>query len=72
MMEVVLPWFQIGSAAVSIGIADAAFSCAVAHTSKASFDHLKETVAGAVPGIRARLARMRLAIDSTKLIWTTP
>ena len=40
MMEIVLPWFQIGSAAVSIGIAEAAFAGTVAHTSTATFEHL--------------------------------
>jgi alkylation response protein AidB-like acyl-CoA dehydrogenase len=66
MMEVVLPWFQIGSAAVSIGIAEAAFAGTVAHTTTARFEHLNETLASGLPGIRARLARMRLAIDSTR------
>src|SRR6185295_918888 len=63
MMEIVLPWFQIGSAAVSIGIAEASFSGTVGHTSKATFEHLRETLASGLPGIRARLARMRLAVD---------
>src|SRR5207237_890631 len=31
MMEVSLPWFQIGSAAVSIGIAEASFAATVSH-----------------------------------------
>ena len=66
MMEVALPWFQIGSSAVSIGIAEAAFASTVAHTSSAKFEHLNETLASGVPGIRARLARMRLSIDSTR------
>jgi alkylation response protein AidB-like acyl-CoA dehydrogenase len=66
MMQVVLPWFQIGSAAVSLGIAEAAFASTVAHTSTATFEHLNETLAASVPGIRARLARMRLAIDSVR------
>jgi alkylation response protein AidB-like acyl-CoA dehydrogenase len=66
MMEIVLPWFQIGSAAVSIGIAEAAFAGTVAHASGAKFEHLNESLAAAVPGIRARLARMRLAIDSAR------
>jgi alkylation response protein AidB-like acyl-CoA dehydrogenase len=66
MMQIVLPWFQIGSAAVSIGIAEASFAATVAHTSTASFEHLKETLAASVPGIRSRLARMRLAIDSAR------
>ncbi len=66
MMEVVLPWFQIGSAAVSIGIAEAAFAATVAHASNSRFEHLKESLASAVPGIRARLAQMRIAIDATR------
>jgi alkylation response protein AidB-like acyl-CoA dehydrogenase len=66
MMQVVLPWFQVGSAAVSIGIGEASFAGAVAHTSAATFEHLRETLASSVPGVRARLARMRLAIDSTR------
>ncbi|PYS52713.1 MAG: acyl-CoA dehydrogenase [Acidobacteria bacterium] len=66
MMELVLPWFQIGSSAVSIGIAEAAFATTVAHTSSAKFEHLNETLASGVPGIRARLARMRLNLDSAR------
>jgi alkylation response protein AidB-like acyl-CoA dehydrogenase len=66
MLEIALPWFQIGSSAVSIGIAEASFAAAVSHTTKAQFEHLKETLAAAVPGIRARLAQMRLGIDSAR------
>ena len=66
MMEIVLPWFQTGSAAVSTGIAEAAFAASVAHASSARFEHLKESLASAVPGIRARLAQMRIAIDSAR------
>jgi alkylation response protein AidB-like acyl-CoA dehydrogenase len=66
MMEVVLPWFQIGSAAVSIGIAEASFAATVAHASAAKFEHLNESLAASVPGIRARLAQMRIAIDSAR------
>jgi alkylation response protein AidB-like acyl-CoA dehydrogenase len=66
MMEVVLPWFQIGSAAVSIGIADASFTAAAAHAGSARFEHLNESLASSVPGIRARLAQMRIAVDSAR------
>ena len=66
MMQVVLPWFQIGSAAVSIGIAEASFTAAVAHAGSAKLEHLNASLASAVPGIRARLAQMRLAIDSAR------
>lgn len=64
MMEIVLPWFQIGSAAVSLGIAEASYRSAVAHTTTARLEHLNESLASAFPGVRARLAQMRLAIDS--------
>jgi alkylation response protein AidB-like acyl-CoA dehydrogenase len=66
MMEIVLPWFQIGSSAVSIGIAEAAFTAAAAHASNSKFEHLNESLAAALPGIRARLAQMRIAIDSAR------
>jgi alkylation response protein AidB-like acyl-CoA dehydrogenase len=66
MMEIVLPWFQIGSAAVSIGISEAAFAAAVGHASSAKFEHLGDTIAAALPTVRARLARMRLDIDSAR------
>src|SRR5262249_61214003 len=66
MMEITLPWFQIGSAAVSIGIAEAAFAAAAAHAGSARLEHLKDSLASAVPGVRARLAQMRIAIDSAR------
>jgi alkylation response protein AidB-like acyl-CoA dehydrogenase len=66
MMEIVLPWFQVGSAAVSIGIGEAAFSATVSHTTRARFEHLNQSIAAAVPAVRARLARMRLAVDAAR------
>ena len=38
----------------------------MAHTTNAKFEHLKDSLVSAVPGIRARLAQMRLAIDSAR------
>ncbi len=64
MLEIALPWFQIGSAAVSIGIAESTFGATVGHASSAKLEHVGETLAAAVPGVRARLARMRLVLDS--------
>jgi len=66
MMEIVLPWFQVGSAAVSIGIAEASFTSAASHAGSVRFEHLKESLASAVPGVRARLAQMRIAIDAAR------
>ena len=40
MMSVVLPWFQVGSAASSVGIAEAAFAITAAHLNKAKLEHI--------------------------------
>jgi len=65
MMESLFRGFS-GSAAVSIGIAEASFANSIAHASAARFEHLKDSLASAVPGIRARLAQMRIGIDSAR------
>jgi alkylation response protein AidB-like acyl-CoA dehydrogenase len=56
MLEVVLPWFNLGNAAVSLGLARAAVDDAVRHVTAARFEHLDSTLAD-LPTIRARLAR---------------
>jgi alkylation response protein AidB-like acyl-CoA dehydrogenase len=66
MMEIVLPWFQVGCAAVSMGIARAALDDATRHVSQTRLEHVGETLAAAVPGIRARIAKMQLTLDSSR------
>jgi alkylation response protein AidB-like acyl-CoA dehydrogenase len=56
MLGVTLPWFAIGSAACSVGIAGAALAAATEHATTARFEHLGTTLAH-VPGVRARLAQ---------------
>jgi alkylation response protein AidB-like acyl-CoA dehydrogenase len=56
MLEVTLPWFALGSAACSVGIAGAAVAAAVAHATRSRLEHLDETLAD-IPGVRARLAQ---------------
>ena len=63
MMEVVLPWFNLGNAAVSVGLCRASLETAVAHAAGARFDHLGESLAS-LPTIRAQLARMQIAVDT--------
>lgn len=65
MMEVVLPWFNLGNAAVSLGLAGAAVAAAVGHCSAARFEHLNETLAD-LPTVRAQLARMHIRLDVTR------
>jgi len=65
MMEVVLPWFNLGNAAVSLGLATAAAEAAVRHCRGARLEHLDETLAG-LPTIRAQLAKMHIRLDVTR------
>jgi alkylation response protein AidB-like acyl-CoA dehydrogenase len=59
MMQATLPWFVLGSAACSVGIAGAALDAAVAHARGARLEHLGSSLAD-FPGVRARLAEARI------------
>lgn len=56
MMQVVLPWFALGNAAVSIGLARAALNAAIAHVSEARLAHLDSSIAD-LPTVRAYIAK---------------
>jgi alkylation response protein AidB-like acyl-CoA dehydrogenase len=56
MMQVVLPWFSLGNAAVSLGLAQAALDGAIAHASGSRFEHLDSSLSD-LPTIRAYLAK---------------
>jgi alkylation response protein AidB-like acyl-CoA dehydrogenase len=58
-LSAVMPWFNLGNAAVSVGLAQAALDAAIRHTSGAKLEHLGESLAG-LPTIRAQLARTAL------------
>lgn len=62
MLTVVLSHFQIMSAAVSVGIMQAAIDKTIAHVTSARFEHLDSRLAD-LPTVRAYLARMRLTAD---------
>ena len=65
MMQATLPWFVLGSAACSVGIAGAALDAAIAHARGARLEHLGSTLAD-VPGVRARLAQARIRHAETR------
>jgi len=65
MLGTVMPWFNLGNAAVSLGLSQAATDAAVAHTSGARLEHLGESLAQ-LPTIRAQLARMALDLATTR------
>lgn len=63
MMQVVLPWFSIGNAAVSLGLARGALDAAVSHCTAARFEHLGSRLAD-LPTIRARLAQASIELEA--------
>ena len=67
MMGVVLPWFQVLNAAVSIGIAESAVEKTAAHAGAARFAHLNQTLAEQ-PVNRHHIARMRILTDQAKAL----
>ncbi|MET3920682.1 acyl-CoA dehydrogenase family protein [Arthrobacter sp. UYEF20] len=64
MLQTVLPWFNLGNASVSVGLARAAVEAAIRHTSAARLEHLDESLS-ALPTIRARLAKMSIELAVT-------
>jgi alkylation response protein AidB-like acyl-CoA dehydrogenase len=65
MLQTVMPWFNLGNAAVSVGLSRAAVDAAVQHTSAARLEHLAESLS-ALPTIRAQLARMSIELACTE------
>ena len=65
MLGVVLPTFQVGSAAVALGIAEAAVQATVRHLTSARLEHANSSLAE-LPTLRARLAQMRIETDRAR------
>jgi alkylation response protein AidB-like acyl-CoA dehydrogenase len=65
MLGVVLPWFNLGNASVSVGLSAAAVDAAVRHTTGARLQHLDQTLS-ALPTIRAQLAKMSIDLAATR------
>jgi alkylation response protein AidB-like acyl-CoA dehydrogenase len=62
MMASLLPWFQLGSAAVSVGIARAATLGIRKHLLASRLEHVGQSLAD-LPNLRARLGQMQTAVD---------
>jgi alkylation response protein AidB-like acyl-CoA dehydrogenase len=63
MMQVVLPWFNLGNAAVTLGLADAAVQAAVGHVSGARLEHMGTSLAD-LPTIRHRLGKAAVTLSA--------
>ena len=65
MLGVVLPVFQIGNAAISVGICEAAVQATAQHLTQRRLEHLDAPLS-ALPTLRARLAQMRIETDRAR------
>ena len=65
MLGVVLPLFQIGSAAIGIGIAEAAVQATITHVTSSRFEEANSSLAD-LPTLRAQIARMRIETDRAR------
>jgi alkylation response protein AidB-like acyl-CoA dehydrogenase len=63
MMEAAVPWFQLGSAAIAVGIARAATAGIRGHLGAAKLEHLGQPLSSLL-NLRARLAQMQIAVDT--------
>ncbi|MGO8997554.1 MAG: acyl-CoA dehydrogenase family protein [Polyangiaceae bacterium] len=64
MLEVVLPWFNLGSAAVALGLCRASVGATVTHLKGTHFEHMNNVSLGeALPNLRATLANMQIDTD---------
>jgi alkylation response protein AidB-like acyl-CoA dehydrogenase len=63
MLSVVLPLFNLGTAAVALGLCRAAVGATVAHVTSARFVHLNQSLGESLPTLRAQIAAMRIDTD---------
>jgi alkylation response protein AidB-like acyl-CoA dehydrogenase len=63
MLNIVLPPFNLGQAAVSLGICRSAVAATVGHLKSARFEHLGATLGESLPNLRAQLATMQVETD---------
>ncbi len=64
MLEIVLPWFNLGQASVALGICRAAVGATVSHLKSSHFEHMNNVSLGeALPNLRAQLAQMQIDTD---------
>jgi alkylation response protein AidB-like acyl-CoA dehydrogenase len=63
MLGVVLPLFNLGTAAVALGLCRAAVTGTAAHLKSARFEHLGQSLGESLPTLRAQLATMQIDTD---------
>jgi len=59
----VMPLFNLGSAAVALGLCRAAVAGTTSHLKNAKFEHLGQSLGESLPTLRAQLATMQIETD---------
>lgn len=67
MLEVVLPWFVVGTSAMANGLCRAAVSATSKHLSAGQFEH-DGTALRDLPNLRARLAQMSVRTEQSRAL----
>jgi isovaleryl-CoA dehydrogenase len=67
MLQVVLPWFAIGTAAMAHGLCRAAVAATAQHLSSTGFEHTG-TALRDLPQLRARLAQMSVRTEASRAL----
>lgn len=63
MLNVVLPLFNLGTAAVALGLCRATVAGTASHLKNAKFEHLGQSLGESLPTLRAQLAAMQIDTD---------
>jgi alkylation response protein AidB-like acyl-CoA dehydrogenase len=63
MMKVVLPLFNLGTAAVALGLCRAAVAATARHLNTARFEHLGQSLGESLPTLRAQIGEMQIDAD---------
>jgi alkylation response protein AidB-like acyl-CoA dehydrogenase len=67
MLEVVLPWFAVGTAAMAHGLCKAAIGATVGHLQNSKLEHSGEALRD-LPVLRARIAEMFVATEASRAL----
>jgi alkylation response protein AidB-like acyl-CoA dehydrogenase len=67
MMNVVLPWFNIGTAAMANGVGRSAMTATAAHLQRSEFTYVRSSLRD-LPTLRARLADMNVRLEQARAL----
>jgi isovaleryl-CoA dehydrogenase len=66
LLQVVLPHFQIGSAAVSVGLAGTAFERTVTHVTSRKYQHANQSALAQIPRVQYLVAEMAMELRAIR------